>query len=119
MGRCEREPCFIGSTSAVKGLSSTDVSICRMVRPLTVIEGSQGATALVGIAELVVGVQELIDGEWWLYVESRADVAGCSTCGTWAVAHGRSRVAVRDIAIARTPTVLVLARRRWRRPERL
>jgi len=32
---------------------------------LAVINGSQDATALVGIAELVVGVQDVIEGEWW------------------------------------------------------
>jgi len=45
---------------------------------LAVINGSQDATALVGIAELVVGVQDVIEGEWWLYVETPADLVGCA-----------------------------------------
>jgi transposase len=69
------------------------------------------------MAGFVVGVQELIDGEWWLYVETTADVAWCTACGVRAVGHGRSRTAVRDLPIAGRPTVLVFARRRWRCPE--
>jgi len=84
---------------------------------LAVIEGSQGATALVGMPEFVVGVQELIDGEWWLYVETRVDVVGCAACGTRAVGHGRSRTAVRDLPVAGRPTVLVWCKRRWRCPD--
>ena len=66
------------------------------------------------MAGFVVGVQELIDGEWWLYVETDADVAGCSSCGTRAVGHGRAHTMVRDLAISGRPTVLVWAKRRWR-----
>ena len=81
---------------------------------MTVKNGSQGATALVGMAGFVVGVQELIDGEWWLYVETTADVVGCPACGTRAVGHGRAHTVVRDLAISGRPTVLVWAKRRWR-----
>lgn len=84
---------------------------------MTVINGSQGATALVGMAGFVVGAQELIDGEWWLYVETTADLVGCRGCGTRAVGHGRARTPVRDLPIAGRPTVLVFARRRWRCPD--
>ena len=84
---------------------------------MSVIQGSQGATALVGMAGFVVGAQELVDGEWWLYVETTADVVGCSGCGTRAVGHGRNRSAVRDLPIGGRATVLVFARRRWRCPE--
>jgi len=84
---------------------------------LAVIEGSRGATALVGIAGFVVGVQELVDGEWWLYVETDADLAGCPSCGVRAVGHGRRSTTVRDLPIAGVPTVLVWAKRRWRCPE--
>ncbi len=84
---------------------------------MSVIHGSQGATALVGMPEFVVGAHELIDGEWWLYVETTADVVGCEGCGTRAVGHGRTRTAVRDLPIAGRPTVLAFARRRWRCPE--
>ncbi|WP_208029802.1 ISL3 family transposase [Rhabdothermincola sediminis] len=81
------------------------------------IQGSQGATALVGMAGFVVGVQELVEGEWWLYVETSADFVGCSACGTRAVGHGRVRSVVRDLPISGRATVLVFARRRWRCPE--
>ena len=69
------------------------------------MHGSQGATALVGMPGFVVGAHELIDGEWWLYVETTADVVGCAECGTRAIGHGRSRTAVRDLAISGRPTV--------------
>ena len=39
------------------------------------VHGSQGATALVGMPGFVVGAHGLIDGEWWLYVETTADKA--------------------------------------------
>ena len=84
---------------------------------MPVINGSGDATALVGLPGFVVGAQELIDGEWWLYVETTADVAGCPGCGGRAVGHGRTRTAVRDLPIAGVPTVLVFARRRWRCPD--
>ena len=78
------------------------------------IQRSQGATALVGLPELVVGAQVLVDGEWWLYVETPWDVAACAACGTKAVGHGRTRSQVRDLPIVGVASVLVLARRRWR-----
>lgn len=80
---------------------------------MLVIRVSDDATALVGMAELVVGAQLGRDGEWWFLVETRADRAWCPACGVRAVGHGRSRSVVRDLPIAGTPTVLVLARRRW------
>ena len=52
---------------------------------------SQGATALLGMPGFVVGAQLEADGEWWLHVETTAEVAGCAACGTRAVGHGRSR----------------------------
>lgn len=81
------------------------------------MHGSQGATALVGIAGAVVGVQELVDDEWRLYVESTVDFAGCPACGTRAVGHGRTRSLVRDLPVAGRPCVLVVAKRRWRCPD--
>lgn len=84
---------------------------------MSVFHGSQGATALVGMAGFVVGAHELVDGEWWLYVETTVDFVGCAGCGTRAVGHGRTRSAVRALPIAGRPTVLVFARRRWRCPE--
>ena len=84
---------------------------------MTVIQRSQGATALVGLPELVVGAQVLVDGEWWLNVETPLDVAACQACGTRAVGHGRTRSQVRDLPIAGVAAVLVFARRRWRCPD--
>ena len=52
---------------------------------MAVINGSQGATALVDIADFVVGGQVLVGHEWWLYVETAADVRGVRD------ARGRSR----------------------------
>ena len=75
--------------------------------------GSDDATALVGMAGLVVRAQVLRDGEWWLLVETEADRAWCPSCGVRAIGHGRKRAQVRDLPIAGTPTVLVFARRRW------
>jgi len=60
-----------------------------------------------------VGVQELVDGEWWLYVETIADRAACPECGCWATGHGRRRVAVRDLPMAGRPVVLCWAKRIW------
>ncbi len=81
------------------------------------IQGSRGATVLVGMPGLVVGVQELVAGELWLFVETIADVVGCSGCGTRAVGHGRARTAVRDLPVSGRPTVLMWAKRRWRCPD--
>jgi transposase len=53
----------------------------------------------------LAGVQEVVDGEWVIYVESDADSAGCPECGVVAVAHGRRRVAVRDLPVAGRPVV--------------
>ncbi|MEZ5312109.1 MAG: ISL3 family transposase [Microthrixaceae bacterium] len=78
---------------------------------------SHGATALVGMAGFVVGAQALVDGEWWLHVETTASVVGCEDCGSRAVGHGRIRTPVRDLEISGRPTVLVWAKRRWRCPD--
>ncbi|MCB1257631.1 MAG: ISL3 family transposase [Microthrixaceae bacterium] len=84
---------------------------------MTVFHDSQSTTALVGMAGFVVGAQTLIDGEWWLHVETTASVVGCEVCGTRAVGHGRTRTPVRDLEISGRPTVLVWAKRRWRCPD--
>lgn len=75
---------------------------------------SQGATALLGMPGFVVGAQMKLDGELWLYVETTADVVGCSSCGTKAVGHGRRRVRVRDLPMAGRDVVVVWAKRIWR-----
>ena len=72
---------------------------------------SEGATALLGMDGFVTGVQLEVDGEWWLAVETTADVVGCEACGTRAVAHGRRTVRVRDLPMADRPVVLVWRKR--------
>jgi transposase len=84
---------------------------------LSRIQGSRDATMLVGLAGLAAGVCELVDGEWWLWVETVADVVGCPGCGSRAVGHGRSRTLVRDLPMAGRRTVLVWSKLRWRCPE--
>ena len=84
---------------------------------MSVIQGSRGATELVGLPGLMVGAQQVIDGEVWLFAETTADLMGCSSCGSRAVGHGRHRSQVRDLTVAGRPTVLCLSKRRWRCPE--
>jgi transposase len=79
---------------------------------------SEGATALLGMPEFVVGAQIVVDSEWWLAVETTADVVGCEACGTRGVGHGRRRVKVRDLPMADRPVVLVWAKRIWCCPDR-
>ncbi len=86
---------------------------------MSIDHGSDDATALVGMPELVVRAQVQRDGEWWLAVETPPGPRWCPGCGVRAVGHGRSRTTVRDLPIAGTPTVLVFARRRLRCPEPL
>ncbi|MDF1595101.1 MAG: transposase [Acidimicrobiia bacterium] len=81
------------------------------------IQGSRGATVLVGMPGFVVGAQQLVDGELWLFVETVTDVVGCVGCGTRATGHGRSRTLVRDLPISGTPTVLAWSKRRFRCPD--
>ena len=78
---------------------------------------SEGATALLGMDELVVGAQVDVDGEVWLAVETTAATAACESCGTRAVGHGRREVKVRDLPAGDRPVVLVWRKRIWRCPE--
>lgn len=100
-----------------KGPAILRIERLQKERPLSVIQGSRGATVLVGMPGFVVGAQELVEGELWLYVETTADLVGCSRCGTRAVGHGRSKTLVRDLAISGRPTVLVWAKRRLACPD--
>ena len=68
---------------------------------------SEGATALLGMVDFVVGAQVEADGELWLMVETAADVVGCEACGARAVGHGRRTVRVRDLPIGDRRVVLV------------
>ena len=78
---------------------------------------SQGATALLGMEEFVVGAQAEVDGEVWLVVETTAGVVGCNACGSRAVGHGRRALRVRDLPAGDRPVVLVWRKRIWRCPE--
>jgi hypothetical protein len=46
-----------------------------------VFKSSDGATRLLGMPGMVAGVQEVIDGEWVIYVETEAVSTGCPECG--------------------------------------
>lgn len=105
------------SINVDKGPAILRIERLQKERPLSVIQGSRGATAVVGMPGFVVGAQQLVDGELWLYVETSAEVVGCSECGTRAVGHGRARTLVRDLPVSGRPTVLCWWKRRWRCPE--
>jgi transposase len=79
-----------------------------------VFQASDGATRLLGMAGFVAGVQELVAGEWVIYVETDAVSTGCPSCGVVATAHGRRRVVVRDLPVAGRPVVLLWSKRIWR-----
>ncbi len=81
------------------------------------MQRSQGATALLGMEEFVVGAQVEVDGEVWLMVETTAEAGGCDGCGTPAVGHGRRVVKVRDLPAGDRPVVLVWRKRIWRCPD--
>ena len=80
-------------------------------------KGSSRATALTGMTGFMISVQLEVDGEWWLSVQTTADVVGCAGCGTRAVGHGRRRVKIRDLPVSGRPVVLVWSKRIWRCPD--
>ena len=117
MGGCEFWGVTRESTDGDKGPAILRIERLQKERPLSVIQGSRGATVMVGMPGFVVGAQQLVDGELWLYVETTVEVVGCWGCGTRAVGHGRARTAVRDLAVSGRPTVLMWSKRRWRCPD--
>jgi translation initiation factor IF-2 len=60
-----------------------------------VFNGSELVTMLFGIDGMRVLAQAEIVDEWWLKIETTADLVGCGACGTRAVGHGRRTVRVR------------------------
>ena len=52
---------------------------------------SEGATALLELDGFVVGAQLEVDGEWWLAVETTADVMGSRPAAAeqWPMVGGR------------------------------
>ena len=117
MGGCEFRSLIRLSHDAGKGPVILWSERLQKEGPLSVIQGSRGATALVGMPGLVVGAQRVVDGELWLFAETDADVMVCSGCGTRATGHGRHRTLVRDLPVSGRPTVLCVAKRRWRCPD--
>ena len=79
--------------------------------------GSDVVTMLFGIDGMRVRAQAEIIDEWWLKIETTAEVVGCVSCGTRAVGHGRRKVRVRDLPVFGRPVVLVWAKRIWRCPD--
>lgn len=79
--------------------------------------GSELVTMLFGIDGMRVLAQAEIVDEWWLKIETTADLVGCGACGTRAVGHGRRTVRVRDLPVFGRPVVLVWAKRIWRCPD--
>ncbi len=80
-------------------------------------DDSGDVTSLVGLVGFVVRAQ-VHDGEqWWLAVETIAEVVGCEACGARGVGHGRRRVKVRDLPVSGEPVTLVWAKRIWRCPD--
>lgn len=78
------------------------------------MDGSSGATALLGMDGFVVLSQTEAAGEVWLLVETTNDLVGCPHCGVRAVGHGRSQVHVRDLPVTGRSVRLVWRKRRWR-----
>jgi hypothetical protein len=78
------------------------------------IDDGGAVTALLGLDEFVVRAQVHDGVQWWLAIETAADVVGCDGCGSRAIGHGRRRVKVRDLPIAGEPVTLVWAKRIWR-----
>src|SRR5258708_31220498 len=77
------------------------------------IDGSSGATALLGMDGFVVLAMTEEDGELFISVETTADVAGCGGCGVRATGHGRSVIQIRDLPAGGRPVRLVWKKRRW------
>ena len=77
------------------------------------IDGSSGATALLGMDGFVVLAMTEEDGELFISVETTADVAGCGSCGVRATGHGRSVIQIRDLPAGGRPVRLVWKKRRW------
>lgn len=77
-------------------------------------DGSDLASVLVGIPELVVADALERDDGLWLLVETPSGVVGCPGCGVRAESKGRPVVVVRDLEIAGRAVGLAWRKRRWR-----
>ncbi len=81
------------------------------------IDTIDGASALLAMPGFRVLGQAELGGELCIEVETTSEFVGCRGCGTRAVGHGRSRVAVRDLPIAGRAVVIAWLKRRWRCPD--
>jgi transposase len=81
------------------------------------IDDSGDVTSLVGLDGFVVRAQVHDGVQWWLAIETTADVVACEACGTRAVGHGRRRVKVRDLPIVGEPVTVAWVKRIWRCPD--
>ena len=77
---------------------------------------SEGATALLGLDGFVVGAQLEVDGEWWLAVETTADVTGCEGAAPERWPTGNERSECGTCPMADRAVVLVWRKRIWRCP---
>lgn len=77
------------------------------------IDGSSGATALLGMDGFIVLAMTEEDGELFISVETTAEIAGCGSCGVRATGHGRSVIQIRDLPAGGRPVRLVWKKRRW------
>ena len=71
---------------------------------------SQNVTALFGMPGFEVCSTEMIDGEWYVGIETPRDLVGCGECGAVARVKDRRTVTVRDLPAAGVPVVI-----RWRK----
>jgi transposase len=74
--------------------------------------GSDGASALFDMLGFVVGAHMIDGGEWWLLLETTAEVVGCASCGVRAQGHGRRRVQVRETHDQIAPRAVLTRRAR-------
>jgi transposase len=80
-------------------------------------DGTGLAEALLGLDGFRVLAVSETEAEVVIEVETTAEVGGCRTCGTRAVAHERVPVEIRDLARFGRPARLVWRKRRWRCPD--
>lgn len=72
------------------------------------------AEAMLGLSGFrVLDVTETFE-EMTVEIETTADRAACSACGTWAEPHERKAVDIRDLPCFGRPARLVWRKRRWR-----
>jgi transposase len=77
-------------------------------------DGSGLAEALLGLSGFRVVTVSETPQELVVLIETNADRAACASCGTWAQAHERMEVSIRDLACFGRAARLVWRKRRWR-----